>query len=112
MQFTTNYDLNKPDLTDKFEVEHQNQNMDIIDGEMKSLENNKANREQEAWITPTLENGWIPFALPVYNTFQYMKDEMGFVHIRGLIREGIAGVIYTLPKGYRPGKDVVNCCLS
>ena len=77
-----------------------------------SLENYKANKVQEAWITPKLANSWIPFDSATYNTFQYMKDEMGFVHIRGMVKSGTTGIIFTLPTGYRPLKTEVNPCLS
>lgn len=37
MQKTTNYNLNKPDQTDNYNIAHQNQNMDIIDQELKTI---------------------------------------------------------------------------
>lgn len=36
LQNTTNYNLKKPDGTDNYNIEHQNDNMDIIDAEMKA----------------------------------------------------------------------------
>jgi hypothetical protein len=58
--------------------------------------------EQEPWQTPTLENGWVPFATG-YNPPGYFKDSMGIVHLRGLVRSGKIGFsIFTLPIGYRP----------
>lgn len=60
--------------------------------------NTKANKAQEAWITPTLLNGWIGNQ-PV----RYLKDEFGFVHLKGVLNAGVVGsVIFTLPAGYRP----------
>jgi hypothetical protein len=64
----------------------------------------KANKAQEAWIEPTLLNGWVNFGSgnAIAN---YMKDEFGVVHLRGLIKSGTttAGtVLLTLPLGYRP----------
>lgn len=38
MQKTTNYNLNKPDLTDYVDVTDLNENMDIIDEAIKNLE--------------------------------------------------------------------------
>ena len=58
----------------------------------------KANVAQEAWITPTLLNGWDSVS-PV----RYMKDSMGFVHFKGRILGGADGsTSLTLPTGYRP----------
>ena len=64
----------------------------------------KANKAQEAWIAPTLLNGWINFGSG-YETAGYYKDEFGVVHLKGLIRTGTttAGtILFTLPVGYRP----------
>jgi hypothetical protein len=36
MNNTTNYNLKKPESTDFYDVEDQNDNMDIIDGALKS----------------------------------------------------------------------------
>jgi len=54
----------------------------------------------EAWITPTLLNGYtIISGYPV----GYMKDTLGFVHMKGLLTGGTANqTIFTLPIGYRP----------
>ncbi|WP_434352396.1 hypothetical protein [Trichococcus flocculiformis] len=70
---------------------------------IETLYQEKANKVQEAWITPTLTNGWIQKAgfMPI----GYMKDELGFVHIRGMV-DGTGAVsgstAFTLPVGYRP----------
>lgn len=70
---------------------------------IETLYQEKANKVQEAWITPTLTNGWIQKAgfMPI----GYMKDELGFVHIRGMV-DGTGAVsgstAFTLPIGYRP----------
>ena len=65
-----------------------------------TLYREKANKAQEAWITPTLLNGWIAGA---FGTPQYMLDELGFVHLRGSIKNGVVGqAAFTLPTGYRP----------
>ena len=65
----------------------------------------KANKQQEAWITPTLLNGWVVLtdSYPV----SYMKDNFGFVHIRGVVSGGSLGtVIFSLPNGYKPENDM------
>ena len=61
----------------------------------------KANKVQEPWITPTLVNGWIPFN-EYLSTAQYHKDSLGYVRLRGIIKSGTSGVVFTLPVGYRP----------
>jgi lysophospholipase L1-like esterase len=58
------------------------------------------------WFTPTLNNTWVAFSAN-FDTFGYMKDAMGFVHLRGLIKSGTAGsgnAIVTLPVGFRPSR--------
>lgn len=52
---------------------------------------------QEAWITPTLSLGTATTATG------YMKDSLGFVHLRGQVNVSGTGNIFTLPAGYRPG---------
>lgn len=62
-----------------------------------------AKKAQEAWITPTLLNGW--YATRGGEPPQYMKDEFGFVHFRGTISKGASAtsnVPFKLPAGYRP----------
>lgn len=39
MQYSTNYNMNKPDLTDQYRLSHWNENTDIIDEELKKREN-------------------------------------------------------------------------
>jgi hypothetical protein len=73
---------------------------------IESLYTEKANKTQEAWITPTLLNAWTEVAgYPV----RYMKDEMGFVHIKGRVTGGTLGLrVFTLPSGYRMLGSVVK----
>ncbi|MBY0024565.1 hypothetical protein H7K28_15245 [Paenibacillus polymyxa] len=72
------------------------------------LENKKADKDNPAWLTPTLLNGWTTFddqSGTGYRTAQYYKDSSERVHIRGLIKNGAktAGVVlFRLPQGYRP----------
>lgn len=55
-----------------------------------------------AWITPTLTNSWVNFG-GSYENAGYMKDSLGFVHLKGLVKSGVASQsIFTLPVGYRP----------
>ena len=71
--------------------------------ETQSIELNakKANNVQEAWITPTLINGWKTF---VNSPVQYRKDEFGVVHFRGRLDPSTktATEFCYLPAGYRP----------
>lgn len=55
MQNTTNYNLNKPDNTDNYDVVHQNSNMEIIDGQMKANADSAiaAQNTADAAETPT-----------------------------------------------------------
>lgn len=72
----------------------------------------KVNKQQEDWITPTLLNGWTDFG-GIYETIGYMKDELGFVHIKGMVKDGSVGaILFTLPKGYRPLKFQYHPCFS
>ncbi|OBA08177.1 hypothetical protein A9P44_02220 [Paenibacillus polymyxa] len=64
------------------------------------LENKKADKDNPAWLTPTLLNGWV-----VSRPVGIMKDSNGFVHIRGLVVNGLTNgglTLFTLPQGYRP----------
>jgi hypothetical protein len=57
---------------------------------------------QSAWIAPTFQNSWVNYG-ESWNVAGYMKDSMGFVHLRGLVKSGTIGqCIFTLPAGYRP----------
>ena len=72
----------------------------------------KANKKQEDWKTPTLLNGWTNFG-GVYETVGYMKDEFGFVHLRGMIKGGTVGQnAFMLPEGYKPLKSQYHMCIS
>ena len=67
-----------------------------------ALDAKKANNVQEAWITPTLINGWITGDNASIAPIQYKKDNFGCVHLRGGIANGVNRNICTLPVGYRP----------
>lgn len=75
---------------------------DLVEN-VNTLNNNidlKANKEQEPWITATLQNSWQHYSPPL----KYFKDEFGFVHVHGFIyKNQPSGVqtITTLPVGYR-----------
>ncbi|MEE4561960.1 hypothetical protein [Paenibacillus polymyxa] len=87
---------------------------DLVDSVQKNtervsvLENKKADKDNPAWITPTLLNGWVPYDVQTgtgYRTAQYYKDSSNRVHMRGLINSGaktVGTVLFKLPQGYRP----------
>lgn len=57
---------------------------------------------QEAWVEPTLLNGWV-IQSPDNSHPAYMKDGLGFVHIKGYVANGTQdAVVFVLPIGYRP----------
>lgn len=74
--------------------------------DLLTLVNTKANSTQEAWITPTLQNGATQFDSTNF-PIGYYKDSVNIVRIRGLMN-GISasGVVMNLPSGYRPPKAV------
>jgi len=60
-------------------------------------------KTQQAWIDISeFLNSWINYGA-LYANASYMKDSFGFVHLRGLIKNGtVAAPAFTLPVGYRP----------
>jgi hypothetical protein len=44
MEYTENYNLKKPEAEDFYNIEDFNENMEIIDGELKNLEDNKVDK--------------------------------------------------------------------
>jgi hypothetical protein len=61
-----------------------------------------------AWRTPTLINSWVNLG-GGYETAAYLKDPIGFVHLKGVIRSGTPGsAAFVLPAGYRPGATTDN----
>ena len=74
--------------------------------------NLKANNVQEAWITPTLLNGWVNFDSG-YASCQYRIDSLGTVHLKGMIKNGTLGApCFTLALGYRPIESQYHLSLS
>jgi hypothetical protein len=52
----------------------------------------------------SFSNSWVNYG-GSYNTAGYCKDAFGFVHLRGLIKDGTLGsAAFNLPTGYRPVK--------
>ena len=66
---------------------------------IEQLYQEKANKVQEAWITPTLLNGWVNY--DAGRPPRYMKDNFGVVRFSGLAKSGTINTpIFTLPVGY------------
>ncbi|WP_328801952.1 hypothetical protein T3H97_05740 [Paenibacillus sp. LX16] len=93
--FTGSYAANEKtllsDLVDS--VQQANTRLSVV-------ENKKADKDSPAWFYPTLLNGW-----SANRPVGIMKDSNGFVHIRGLITNGLTtggSALFTLPQGYRP----------
>lgn len=111
--FTADVAIKQSDVTSKYNafntsVTQAGQTIDGILGLADDVQqigvelNEKANKIQEDWITPTLLNGWITGGNVFFAPIQYKKDEFGFVHLRGGIHNGVDRHICTLPIGYRP----------
>jgi hypothetical protein len=57
---------------------------------------------QTAWISPVFQNAWIDYGNN-YESAGYMKDEFGFVTLKGMIYNGLlTKAAFILPAGYRP----------
>lgn len=58
------------------------------------------------------QNSWVNFGGGP-DTIAYMKDALGFVHVRGAMKSGtINTTAFTLPVGYRPGNTVAFATTS
>ncbi|WP_256758704.1 hypothetical protein [Cohnella sp. WQ 127256] len=83
--------------------------------EVSVLQNTKVEKHQPQWITPTLLNGWVAYGGAGYPSARYLKDDLGFVHLDGLISGGIvtSGTpLFILPSGYRPKETVTFVTVS
>ncbi|MFB0846845.1 hypothetical protein [Paenibacillus oleatilyticus] len=71
-----------------------------------ALEVTRAQRAQPQWVAPTLMSGWQNADYGGDYQVRYVKDDMGFVHILGLMKGGAIGnpnaPAFILPPGYRP----------
>jgi hypothetical protein len=61
-----------------------------------------------SWVTPTLLNDWVNYG-GSFAIAGYRIDNMGFVHLRGLIKDGSSAdeIMFTLPAGYRPDWNIL-----
>ncbi|MCZ8141698.1 MAG: hypothetical protein O9273_08505, partial [Acetobacteraceae bacterium] len=63
---------------------------------------------QQDWRYPNLRSGWSNWEQG-YAPVSFMKDSLGFVHLRGLVKGGTANLIFELPTGFRPALTHVHC---
>lgn len=85
------------------EKEKLQTDLTTVSQSITNLQNEKANKTQEGWITPTLLNGWR--AHDFVSGILFRKDDFGNVTIRGMVAGGtvtIGTVLFNLPNGYRP----------
>lgn len=83
---------------------HTTTSWTMLDGEYPTWLTN------HLWEEPTLENSWVYYGITseAFNTPGYFKDQFGFVHLKGLVKSGsVSASIFTLPEGYRAGKDEI-----
>jgi len=72
--------------------------------EIEALQTGKMNIEALVWHDASFLNSWVNYGDP-YRAVQYSKDQNNIVRIRGLMKNGTAGVAaFVLPSGYRPAK--------
>jgi hypothetical protein len=83
------------DATHDFE-QLQTKGVDRINGTLVPLTGS-------AWVAPALINSWANFG-GGFETAGYLKDPIGFVHLKGLIVSGATSTVaFVLPAGFRPG---------
>lgn len=62
-----------------------------------------------AWTAASFENSFSDYNVASYQPTGFLKDSLGFVHLRGLFKRATAALstnVFTLPAGYRPAKNV------
>lgn len=59
------------------------------------------------WIDMNLDNSWVRYSTGTQKP-QYCKDQNGFVHFRGIMKDGSGGTatFTTLPEGFRPPTSI------
>jgi hypothetical protein len=56
---------------------------------------------------PKFQNSWVNYDTTTYNAAGFRKSPDGRVALKGFIKAGISSVIFTLPAGYHPPKDII-----
>ena len=106
-----------PRTLDRKEIDTFRQN--IVDGagavetRATTLESRATTLETITWVAVTsFSNSWVNYGNG-YNPAAYCKDGMGFVHIKGLIKDGtLTETAFTLPIGYRPSDSCLFASMS
>jgi hypothetical protein len=64
--------------------------------------------EVPAWTdVSAFSNGWVNYDTSVFFPAGYYLDPFGYVHLRGLVKNGTASAtMFTLPAGHRPSKAI------
>jgi len=62
------------------------------------------------WIAPTLLNSWVNYGAS-FEAAGYRKTS-GSVEIRGLVKDGTSGYVFTLPASYRPSAYAIIASMS
>lgn len=68
--------------------------------------------EPTEWVEPALSNGWTNLGAG-FSSVAYLKDGLGYVHLRGVIKGGTATIgtgLLTLPAGFRPATHEMFVC--
>lgn len=58
---------------------------------------------------PAFTNSWVNFGVSDVPA-RFYKDGNGHVHVGGIVKNGVAAAIFTLPVGYRPSGTVRFIC--
>ncbi|SHI42156.1 hypothetical protein [Parasporobacterium paucivorans] len=78
----------------------------------RQMYNDKASKVQEAWITPTLLNGWVDVG-SADGTFGYRKNSFGELEFKGGITGGAENTIaFNLQANYVPSKNKYSLVVS
>jgi hypothetical protein len=56
---------------------------------------------------PAFVNNWVNYDTATYNGAGFRKQPDGRVTLKGFVKAGTAAVMFTLPAGYRPPKDII-----
>jgi hypothetical protein len=77
------------------------------------VENEYARKGQGAWISPTLLNGWVNYDTSLFEGVGYYIDDMGVVHLKGLIKNGtLNSPAFILPSGYRSKLTLIKSTIA
>jgi len=83
----------------------ENGNFSTADGKIDTSIADDSWHEVGTAGEPAFENNWVNYDGTTRATAAFRKDALGFVHIKGMVKNGTIGqTIFTLPSGYRPPK--------